>query len=37
MLNDRTPAPNPIIRYVFDASIAATCLTIIGLALCAPL
>ena len=27
----------PVIRYIFDGSIALACLTLLGLALCSPL
>jgi hypothetical protein len=37
MLPTPTPGTFPMIRYVFDGSIAFACLTLLGLALCSPL
>ena len=33
----RLPEARALIRHLFDASIAAACLTLLGLALCSPL
>ena len=42
MFSDLTPGARfqvarPMIRYAFDASIAAACLTLLALAVCSPL